>query len=495
MLLVLAERRSPDASIVSLSDALWYSVVTISTVGYGDLYPVTPGGKLLGVCFVLMSVGLLSFLVSAMVGFFTGRLVPALKRRHLRSKPWCIFSEVNDMSLALAADILEQEDCLCLFPKEQEAEIPAYLPYLCFDSMERLFREKSSGCRIFCMHEDTDRNYPMALKSMESGHPVYCDTQQAPDRCPEGLSLFDHYDCCARQYWHSMPLSKEEKTILLIGDGKYARQLLIRGLLINLMDEKQQIAYHVFGDWSQFRNNHRQLHTTLAIDREEPGKDSLRFHQESWNAEEAILLKADRILICGDDGGENLAVLRDLRQYFPITGKIHLRSEQPVPEEITFGAYRRICTAELILQNALTRMAKNMHEIYRSGADYPVPAWEELSEFTRQSNICAADHLLTRIRILLEDESVSTVTPELCSRAYDSYRMQRGEKADFFRALEHLRWMRFHSLYNWRWGESRDNAARIHPLMIPYERLSPQEQRKDDYAWELLGELGKRSWA
>ena len=37
------EQDAPDANITTASDALWYVIVTISTVGYGDQYPVTPG--------------------------------------------------------------------------------------------------------------------------------------------------------------------------------------------------------------------------------------------------------------------------------------------------------------------------------------------------------------------------------------------------------------------------------------------------------------------
>jgi hypothetical protein len=49
--------------------------------------------------------------------------------------------------------------------------------------------------------------------------------------------------------------------------------------------------------------------------------------------------------------------------------------------------------------------------------------------------------------------------------------------------------MRFHSLYNWRYGPVRDNAARIHPQMLPYEELEPAQQEKDAYAWQLLEPL------
>ena len=489
VLLVWAEKTDPEASIHSLADALWYSIVTISTVGYGDLYPVTPLGKMLGISFVLMSVGVLSFLIGAAVSFFTGSLMPALKRRRRKNKMWYVFSEVNEGALALAEDLLDREDCLCLFPRSQEAEIPGHLSCLCYDSMEAVLREKKDGCQVLCMRSQPDANYTQALKLLEFGHPVYCNSRLVPDRSPKGLTLFHDVDCCARSYWQEHPLKRGERSIVLIGDGQYARQILFRGLQSNVLDEKQQVIYHLFGDWGEFRRNHHQLGATMAIDRIEPERDSLLFHGESWNAEEALILQADRILICGDDAGENLGILGNLRQYFPVRGWVHTRAAAQLPEETVFGTYEQTCTAEFILKSKLSSLAEAMHNIYHSGADYPVPSWEELSEFTRQSNISAADHLAAKVRILLEDDSITALTPEHCSRAYEQYKRQRKEKADYFRGVEHLRWMRFHSLYNWRYGPVRDNGARIHPMMLPYDQLAPEEQRKDDYAWELLGEI------
>jgi voltage-gated potassium channel Kch len=60
------EQYAPDANITSASDALWYVMVTISTVGYGDQYPVTGGGRLFGSIIIVIGVGIF--------GTFTGYL-------------------------------------------------------------------------------------------------------------------------------------------------------------------------------------------------------------------------------------------------------------------------------------------------------------------------------------------------------------------------------------------------------------------------------------
>ena len=60
------EQHAPGANIVSGSDAIWYVIVTISTVGYGDQYPVTNGGRLFGALIIVIGVGIF--------GTFTGYL-------------------------------------------------------------------------------------------------------------------------------------------------------------------------------------------------------------------------------------------------------------------------------------------------------------------------------------------------------------------------------------------------------------------------------------
>jgi voltage-gated potassium channel len=59
------EAKSPQANIVNPFDALWWSLVTIATVGYGDLFPVTTNGRLLGTLVILSGV----FLFSVLTGF------------------------------------------------------------------------------------------------------------------------------------------------------------------------------------------------------------------------------------------------------------------------------------------------------------------------------------------------------------------------------------------------------------------------------------------
>jgi len=66
------ELRAPDSNITDASDAIWYTYVTVTTVGYGDRYPVTNAGRLVGIIIMTVGVGLFGTLT----GFLTQAFVP-----------------------------------------------------------------------------------------------------------------------------------------------------------------------------------------------------------------------------------------------------------------------------------------------------------------------------------------------------------------------------------------------------------------------------------
>jgi voltage-gated potassium channel len=75
VLVLQFESKSPDANITTGGDALWWAVVTITTVGYGDQYPVTPLGRLTGVAVMFAGVGIIGALASILASI----LVPQPK--------------------------------------------------------------------------------------------------------------------------------------------------------------------------------------------------------------------------------------------------------------------------------------------------------------------------------------------------------------------------------------------------------------------------------
>jgi len=64
------EQHAHEASIVTGQDAAWWSVVTVATVGYGDLVPVTPTGRVLAVVLMIVGIGLFATFAGAIANIF-----------------------------------------------------------------------------------------------------------------------------------------------------------------------------------------------------------------------------------------------------------------------------------------------------------------------------------------------------------------------------------------------------------------------------------------
>ncbi len=60
----LAEYKQPGANITKFGDALWWSVITITTVGYGDYTPITPVGRIIGTIVMFAGIGIAVTLVT-----------------------------------------------------------------------------------------------------------------------------------------------------------------------------------------------------------------------------------------------------------------------------------------------------------------------------------------------------------------------------------------------------------------------------------------------
>ena len=62
-----AERTAAGANILSFPDALYWSFVTVSTVGYGDHYPVTAVGKFTAVFLMFFGIGIFGGIIAKIV--------------------------------------------------------------------------------------------------------------------------------------------------------------------------------------------------------------------------------------------------------------------------------------------------------------------------------------------------------------------------------------------------------------------------------------------
>ncbi len=110
ILIIGAESQSPQANIQDANDALWWTIVTMATVGYGDKYPVTLSGRVIAVFVMIVGVGLFSVLTSFMAQWFYR------SRQTVGAEPEVVSTSSEDYQAVIA-----RLDALTAFLEQQGA--------------------------------------------------------------------------------------------------------------------------------------------------------------------------------------------------------------------------------------------------------------------------------------------------------------------------------------------------------------------------------------
>jgi voltage-gated potassium channel len=75
ILVFIAENTGGDTAFKSLFDGIWWAVVTVATVGYGDKYPITVLGRILGIATILTSIVLTALISGTVASIFVERRI------------------------------------------------------------------------------------------------------------------------------------------------------------------------------------------------------------------------------------------------------------------------------------------------------------------------------------------------------------------------------------------------------------------------------------
>lgn len=125
-LVYLLERRIQPESFASIPDAIWWGVTTLTTVGYGDVVPQSPMGRVLGVLIMLLGIGTFALPAGILASAFTEES----KRRDFHVS-WDLvarvpfFSRLNARQIAEIAELLHPRMVMAkevVFRKGDEAD-------------------------------------------------------------------------------------------------------------------------------------------------------------------------------------------------------------------------------------------------------------------------------------------------------------------------------------------------------------------------------------
>jgi voltage-gated potassium channel len=68
--ITISERAVEGSNIKNFGDGLWWAITTVTTVGYGDRYPITTEGKLLAVVLMFMGISLVGVITASVAAWF-----------------------------------------------------------------------------------------------------------------------------------------------------------------------------------------------------------------------------------------------------------------------------------------------------------------------------------------------------------------------------------------------------------------------------------------
>jgi voltage-gated potassium channel len=69
-----AEQEADGANITTFGDALWWSTTTVTTVGYGDRFPVTTQGRLIAVALMLVGIAVVGTVTGSVAAWMVGQV-------------------------------------------------------------------------------------------------------------------------------------------------------------------------------------------------------------------------------------------------------------------------------------------------------------------------------------------------------------------------------------------------------------------------------------
>ena len=100
-----AERGEPGATISGFGDGVWWALATITTVGYGDRYPVTTVGRVVAAGLMVAGIALLGIVTATLASWFVERIADdgASQQAATRAQVDALTQEVRALRAALDA--------------------------------------------------------------------------------------------------------------------------------------------------------------------------------------------------------------------------------------------------------------------------------------------------------------------------------------------------------------------------------------------------------
>lgn len=362
---------------------------------------------------------------------------------------------------------------------------------------------------------------------LHSGDASLCDLYQRNRALTATLSgvpvrVFNHHRNVARRTLQEFPPEpgEGESHLVLHGLSRLGLALVVEHALVGHFPGERRTHIHLAG-----RHAVRDL---LRIRVKYPGIDhcaDLRAldvqEGERFSTRVAQLVRecsqADYFAICPgiEDDNEAFGHALEMHEMLNDRGRFRLLLDTPPGAavrrlvESNSVLRQRICFLpmgesaggyEAILGESLDRTAKTIHENWLAETRKQIAAarargdealakkheakatyreWEELNEEQKGANRSQADHMAFKIRAVGFDPA--TVTP-------GEWATLSADQVESLARLEHARWAAYYWMTGWTYAVQRDDAAKQHPNLVPYDDLDEPTREYDRAAVRHLSE-------
>ena len=186
ILIYVMEANDPKSPISSLYEAFYWSIVTISTVGYGDVVAVSHEGRFVAIVVILSGIAVMAFTTSLFVSAFTEKLEEIKENKTIldvsKAKNICIICGYENIAKEVAKKlinshfevlILDEDEHRVLNAKKDGLTVLDYDPGA-IDSYKKLNIDLSTRVKaILCLREDDVENVYTALTVRSLSKDVY----------------------------------------------------------------------------------------------------------------------------------------------------------------------------------------------------------------------------------------------------------------------------------------------------------------------------------
>jgi voltage-gated potassium channel Kch len=543
--------RLDPARDLTFADCLWWTVVTLTTIGYGDFVPYTAAGRLLAVLMMLVGIGILGVSTAAIAAYFVkSDQIQLWRVRGL--KDHVVICGLGSKGALLTRAFREKGVPVVVIEKAEnnenvETALQLGAVVLPGDATEpeMLRRARAHEARhliAVCPGDGANAEIAAHARDLVGGrrhpNPLTCCTHVVE---PElwhllrrweiatlgafRLQFFNVFEVGARAMLSSFPpftdadlKAGRRPHILVVGAGRLGQNVVVHAARLwrdRRPDEREHLYVTLIGAdaTESVRDELYLLNPGLEkvchIHARQVDTRSGEFQRAAFLVEKEMgHFNVTAVYVCLDDEtaglSASLALLHHARRHdVPIV--VRLNQDAGLAKLLAatrdgshsfdnlhaFGFLEKTCRPDLVLGGTNEVLARANHEKYleehRGEADNPALVPWEQ----------LPDDLKEANRAQADHigQKLARVGCDIAPMAaYDTTRFEFNDaEVELMARMEHDRWIEWRRSHGWTYGPVRDDEKKTHPSLVPWESLSEHDRAYNRESAREMPELLERA--